>query len=328
MLSIRSSSASLAIAAALAACPPFSAHAQMSPPIAASSQDAQLAHPPADPTRKADPDMAKVLAALAALNPKPIETLIPAEARMQPTATDAVKKVMMDDGIKADPRAGLSVSNSRFADMGNLRLRYYMPEGAGKTSNLPVIAYFRGGGFTIATLDTYDATPAAIARKANAIVVSVDTPLAPENKFPAAHQEAIDAWAYIVKNAKGWGGDPSKLAIIGESAGGNLAVATAIAARDSKTTLPKAVIAIYPIAVTSMDTPSRKEDAAAKPLNAPMLVWFFDKYLARAEDKADPRLNLVAADLKSLPPVTIINAEIDPLRTARSQVGASLAPLA
>ena len=290
------------------------AQAQTAPPAAA-SQNAQLANSPAGTTAKADPDMAKVLAALVALEPKPIETLTPADARKQPTPADAVKKVIKDEGLKVDPHAGVKVSNSRFAEMGNLRLRYSTPDNATKDSNLPVIAFFRGGGWVIADLDIYDASPAAIARKANAIVVSVDYPLAPESKFPAAHEEAIEAWKYIAKNAKGWGGDPSKLALVGESAGGNLAVATAMAARDQKLTPPVAVIAVYPVAATTMDTPSKKEDAAAKPLNTPMLAWFFDKVLAKAEDKDDVRLNLVAADLKGLPPVTIILAQIDPLRS-------------
>ena len=279
------------------------------------TQDSTIANPPPDTTTKADPDMAKVLAALAALGPKPIETLTPAEARKQSSAADAVKKVIKDDNLKVDPHAGLSISNSRFADMGNLRLRYYTPEQATKPSNLPVIAYFRGGGWVIADLDTYDATPSALARKANAIVVSIDYPMAPEKKFPAAHEEAIEAYKYILKNAKGWGGDPARIAMVGESAGGNLAIATTIAAREQKLTPPVAVVSVYPIATTAMDTPSKKEDAAAKPLNTPMMAWFFDKVLPNAADKDDPRLNLVAADLKGLPPVTIINAQIDPLRS-------------
>ncbi|MEO6946648.1 MAG: alpha/beta hydrolase [Nitrobacter sp.] len=204
--------------------------------------------------------MAKVLAALNALGPKPIETLSPSEARKQYSATDAVKKVIKDENLDVDPHKGLSISNSHFADMGNLRLRYYTPENADKDSNLPVIAYYRGGGWVIADLDTYDASASALARKAHAIVVSVDYPLAPEHKFPAAHDEAIEAYKYILKNAKGWGGDPAKVAIVGESAGGNLAVATAIAARDQKLTAPVAVVSVYPVATTTMDTPSKKDE--------------------------------------------------------------------
>ena len=271
--------------------------------------------PAANPSAKADPDMAKVLAALQALGPKPIETLSASEARRQPSATDAVLKVIKDEKIDAKPHAGLSISNSRFADMGNLRLRYYVPENATKDSNLPVIVYFRGGGWVIADLDTYDASASALARKTGAAVVSVDYPLAPEHKFPAAHDEAIEAYRYILKNAKGWGYDPTRVALVGESAGGNLAVNTAIAARDQKLTAPVAVIAVYPVATSSLDTPSKREDADAKPLNTAMMKWFFDTASKGPEDARDPRLELVAADLKGLPPVTVINAEIDPLRS-------------
>ena len=265
------------------------------------------------PSSKADADMAKVLAALNDLGPKPIETLTASEARKQPSATDAVMKIIKDEKLKVDPRAGLSVSNSHFADMGNLRLRYYTPANANKDSNLPVVVYFRGGGWVIADLDTYDASAAAIARKANAIVISVDYPMAPEHKFPAAHDEAIEAYRYVVKNAKGWGGDPSKIAIVGESAGGNLAVATAIAVRDQKLQAPVALVSIYPVATTSLDTPSKKTFEAAKPLNTPMLTWFFGNVLNGENDKRDTRLDLVSANLAGLPPTTIINAEIDPL---------------
>jgi acetyl esterase len=280
-----------------------------------SGEESATAKPAADPSAKPDPDMAKVLAALNQLGPKPIETLTPAEARKQYSAADAVKKIIKDEKLDVDPHKGLKISNSHFADMGKLRLRFYTPEKTNKDSNLPVIVYFRGGGWVIADLNTYDATPSALARKANAIVVSVDYPLAPEHKFPAAHDEAFEAYKYIVKHAKRWGGNADRIGLVGESAGGNLALATAIAARDQMITVPVAIVSVYPVATTSMDTPSKKEDAAAKPLNTPMMAWFFDKALNGDSDKRDPRLNLVAANLKNLPPVTIINAGIDPLRS-------------
>lgn len=262
-----------------------------------------------------DADMAKVLDTLAKLEPKPIETLSATDARKQPGPTEAVKKIIKDDKIEADPHAGLSISNSRFADMGNLRLRWYVPKDSTKESNLPVIVYFRGGGWVIADLDAYDATPSALARKTGAAVVSVDYPMAPENKFPAAHDEAIDAYKYVLKNAKGWGYNPDKIAIVGESAGGNLALNTAIAARDQNLTKPLAVVSVYPVTTTTLDTPSKREDANAKPLNTPMMKWFFDQVLSKPEDAKDPRLNLVDANLKGLPPVTVINAEVDPLQS-------------
>ena len=297
-------------AALLASTAMTGAWAQTQPaPMTAPAADAQAT------AAKPDADMAEVLAALASLEPKPIETLTPSEARKQPTPTDAVMKLIKDKNIKADPHAGLKVSNQRFADMGNLRLRWYVPDNATKDSNLNVIVYFRGGGWVIADLDVYDATPSALARKTGAAVVSVDYPMGPDNKFPAAHDEAIEAYKYVLKNAKGWGYNPDKVALVGESAGGNLAINTAIAARDQNLTKPVAVVSIYPVAATSPDTPSKKSQAAAKPLNTPMLSWFFSHVLAKDEDKNDPRLNLVAANLKGLPPVTVINADIDPLRS-------------
>lgn len=278
------------------------------------------ADPPAlasapDPMAKADPDMAKVLAALQALGPKPIETLEPNEARRQPGPADAVAKVVKDEKLDIQPHAGLTISNSPFADMGNLHLRFYVPESATKDSNLPVVLYFRGGGWVLGDLDDYDATPSALARKANAAVISVDYPLAPTDRFPAAHDEAVDAYLYVLKNAKGWGYDPGRIALVGECAGGNLALNTAIVARDRNLTRPVAVVAVSPIATTAMDTPSKREDATARPLNTATVTWFFGYVLRNDADRQDPRLNLVAADLKGLPPVTVINAEIDPLRS-------------
>jgi len=264
---------------------------------------------------KPDADMAQVLSALAALEPKPIENLTPAEARKQPTPADAVKQVIKDRKLKVDPHKGLDISNQRFADMGNLRLRWYVPDGAGKDANLPVVLFFRGGGWVIADLDTYDATPSALARKLGAAVVSIDYPMAPENKFPAAHNEAIEAYKYILKNAQGWDYNPGKVALVGESAGGNLAINTAIAARDRGLAKPVAIVAVYPVAATDPGTSLKKSQVSAKPLNTAMLTWFFSHVLASPSEQQDPRLNLVAADLKGLPPVTVINADIDPLRS-------------
>lgn len=143
---------------------------------------------------KSDADMAEVLAKFASLKPKPIETLEPSEARDQPTPTDAVTPLIKEKKLDVDPHAGLSVSNQHFADMGDLRLRWYVPDNATKDTNLPVIVYFRGGGWVIADLDVYDATTSALARKTGAAVVSVDYPMAPEHKFPVAHDEAIEAY--------------------------------------------------------------------------------------------------------------------------------------
>jgi acetyl esterase/lipase len=286
-------------------------------------QTTQSIAPAGNPNAHQDMDMAKVISTWESLGPKPIESLTPTEARRQPTVADAAKKIVKDEKRDVDPRAGLDITNRRFADMGDLRLRWYVPEkaarnagaNAGNGAGLPIIVFFRGGGWVIADLDTYDATPAALARKTGAAVVSVDYPMAPEKRFPAAHDEAMEAYRYVLRNAGGWGYDANRVAIVGESAGGNLAMNVAIGAREANLTRPVAVVAVYPVAATADDTPSKKGQAAAKPLNTPMLGWFFSHVLASPEQKQDPRLNLVAANLANLPPVTIIGAEIDPLRS-------------
>src|SRR5450755_1531074 len=127
-----------------------------------------IAKPVADPSARSDPDMAKVLAVLYKLGPAAIETLASAEARKQYSVADAVKKVIKDERFDVDPHKGLTISNSHFADMGKPRLRYYTPESTNKDSNLPLVV-FRGGGLVLADLNTYDATPSALAQKANAI---------------------------------------------------------------------------------------------------------------------------------------------------------------
>jgi acetyl esterase/lipase len=177
-----------------------------------------------------------------------------------------------------------------------------------------VILYTHGGGWVIADRKVYDGGARGLAKAANAVVVSIDYRRAPENKFPAAHDDAVAAYKWVVANAASIKGDTSRIALAGESAGGNLALATAIAVRDQKLTAPKHVVAVYPIAQNDTTTGSYTQYANAKPLSRPMMNWFAKHTTKSPADLKDPRINLVAADLKGLPPVTIINAEIDPLR--------------
>jgi len=161
---------------------------------------------------------------------------------------------------------------------------------------------WHGGGFVIAGLEAYDATPRALADGAHAIVVSADYRRASEHKFPAAHDDAVAAYKWVVSKASSFGGDPKRIAVAGESAGGNLAANVALAARDRNLTKPVHALLVYPVAQTDMNTASYAEWANARPLDKSAMKWFVEKYTRTAEDSKDPRLNLVAADFKDFPP--------------------------
>ncbi len=254
-----------------------------------------------------------VLDQLGALGGKPIETLSAIEARKQPTPTDAVLALLRSEGRPATPEAvGKVVDRVIPGPGGNLPVRIYTPAGPGP---FPVIVYFHGGGFVIATNDTYDGSARALTNAVGAVLISVEYRKAPENKFPAAHDDAYAAYTWAVANAASIHGDVTRIALAGESAGGNLAMATAIMARDKGVQMPVHILAVYPIAGTDTNTASYRENATAKPLSRPMMAWFLEKYLRSPRDAKDTRLDLLSADLKRLPPTTIVLAELDPLRT-------------
>lgn len=266
---------------------------------------------------RADADMKEVLDALGALHPKAIEKLTPAEARLQPTPSDAVASVLKTRGKSTDPALlvpGVTATDRTIPGAaGDLPATVYKPDGAGP---FPLIVYYHGGGWVIADRKVYDGGARGLAHAANAVVLSVDYRQAPEHPFPAAWDDALAAYQWAIANAASLSGDPTRLALAGESAGGNLAVSTAIAARDAHLAKPKAIVAVYPVAQTeSFNTPSDLENAVAQPLNRAMLPWFVDKVFREGQNKLDPRINLVKANLAGLPPVTIINARLDPLRS-------------
>jgi len=265
-------------------------------------------------------DMRPVLMKLQELGAKPIGTQSVEETRKGPTPADAVMAVLKDQG--KDPQALMAQMNVNKQDMsyptggGQQPVRIYTPGGQAPQSGWPVIVYYHGGGWVIANLDTYEASAMALASKANAIVVSVEYRHAPENKFPAAHEDAFAAYRWVLDNAQQFGGDRSRVAIAGESAGGNLALNTAIAARDQNMQPPEHMLLVYPVAGTNLDTPSYKENANAIPLSRQAMQWFFDNTVSNPADLEDPRLDLVGrANLQGLPSATVITAEIDPLRS-------------
>ena len=266
---------------------------------------------------KADAPMQNVLDHLAKLGGKPIETLTPQEARLQPTPTDAVKAILRETIKDQDPKLGVKTRDMMVPGAaGPLQARLYGTDLDASGDKLkPVVVYFHGGGFVIADLNVYDGGPRGVARFSDALVLSVHYRQAPEHKFPAAHDDAFAAYQWAVANVQSFGGDPQRVAVMGESAGGNLAAATAIRARDEGVQAPVHMVLVYPVAGKDMNTPSYIENATAKPLNKPIMEWFVKHALNDISEAEDPRINLVEADLIGLPSATVICAEIDPLRS-------------
>ncbi|MBC1181252.1 alpha/beta hydrolase [Brevundimonas sp. WCHBH090558] len=272
---------------------------------------------PRDTPAKADGPMQKVLDELASLGGKPIETLSPEEARQQPTPTDAVKSLLRKDGKDPSDDMGVKTSDITIPGAaGPIQARIYKPHDHSEDKLHPVVVYFHGGGFVIADLDVYDGGPRGVSKMADVIVVSVHYRQAPEHHFPAAHDDALAAYRWVLENAQTFRGDPQKVAVMGESAGGNLAIGVSMMARDAGLPAPKHQVLVYPVAGVDMDNESYVENADAKPLNKPMMKWFVKHIFANEADAQDPRINIVEkANLSGLPSTTVICAEIDPLRT-------------
>lgn len=194
-----------------------------------------------------------------------------------------------------------------------MHIRIYKPN-TGSRAPYPVVMYYHGGGWVIADINVYDASARALAEQTNAIVVSVGYRKGPEFKFPTAHNDSYEAYVWSLRNASTFGGDSTRMAVAGESAGGNLACNVSIMARNAGIRKPKFQVLVYPVASNFTSSPSYMQYANAKPLNKPMIYWFLSYFLPNMSESADPRINLISANLQALPPTLIINAEIDPLR--------------
>jgi len=270
----------------------------------------------------ADADMRRVLDARARLQTKRIENCTVIEARRQPLLIDAVKLIAGARGLNGRAPKLSVLGGSVPGGAGELPARWYVPAGSGP---FPLIVYFPGGGWVTAGLDAGDGSARGLALAAQAIVVAIDYRKAPEAKFPAAWDDARSAWVWLLQHAGAQGADVSRAALAGEGAGGCLALATAIDARALGLPPPAHILAVYPFAqVISLGTPSYIEHALAEPLNRPTVLWCLDKLLRSEQDRFDPRLALLRADLAGLPPVTIVNAMIDPLRSDGAMLEAAL----
>lgn len=195
---------------------------------------------------------------------------------------------------------------------GEIPVRIYAPN---SDSPLPVLVFFHGGGWVIGSIETHDTTCRQLAAGTSCLVVSVDYRLAPENPFPAAPDDCYAATVWVAEHAAEIGGDPARIAVGGDSAGGNLAAVIALMARDRGGPNLAHQLLIYPVTDYAFETPSYSENAEGYMLTQPMMKWFWNHYLADPADGAGEWASpLRAANLSGLPPATVLTAEFDPLR--------------
>lgn len=258
--------------------------------------------------------MQEVLDMYQSLNPLAIENLTPQAARQLPELRDAALAVVQKHTTKR-VFAGIVEPVGQVEHVlipgpaGQLLARVYKPISEGPH---PLLLYFHGGGWVIANLNTYDSSCRALANAADCIVVSVAYRQAPENKYPAAHEDAIASYKWLIDHAFDLGGLEGFIAVAGESAGANLAASVCLMARDLGLSAPLHQLLIYPVLDSRMDTPSYRHNEQSKPLNRAMMAWFFKHYFRGV--KADPRaFPLQAKNFSDLPPATILTAELDPL---------------
>jgi len=196
---------------------------------------------------------------------------------------------------------------------GPIRIRIYQPHGDGPAA---AVCYFHGGGWVIGDIDTHDGTCRTLCHRTGAVVVSVDYRLAPEHRYPAALDDCEAATAWLADNAGRLGADPGRLAVAGDSAGGNLAAAVTLRARRPGGPALRAQALVYPALDFTSERPSVRANGEGYLLTAAAMRWFCAQYLGDA-DPADPMASPLLADLATgpaLPPAVVAVAEFDPLR--------------
>lgn len=227
--------------------------------------------------------------------------------------------------FRAAPAPMAEVNDLRFdGPGGTVHLRRYLPHTSQEA--LPVILYFHGGGWVFGGLDSHDHVTRLLAKKSGAIVIAVDYRLAPEHRYPAAIDDAWAALLWVHANAAKLGIDPNRIAVAGDSAGGNLAAALTLRARDQKGPHILAQALIYPVTdMTTQERDSYRNYANGFFLTRDRMTWFIDQYvpdsLLRHNAYASP---LLAKDHRALPQAIILTAEFDPLRDEGTAYAAAL----
>jgi acetyl esterase len=246
-------------------------------------------------------------------------------SRLDLTSPDAARRSMRQATV--DVRlldGGVPVGHVRDDRLrgprGPVAVRTYHPGGR-RSVRRPTIVTFHGGGFVLGDLDTHDTLSRWLCREVDAVVVSVDYRLAPEDPFPAAVEDASAAARWAADHIDRLGGDPDRLVVAGDSAGGNLAavVAQSWAEEVTRERPPLAAqVLLYPVVDLEDDDgtryPSRVEFGDELLLTGDDMRWFADHYLGEAEDRRDPRLSPINGALEGLPPTVLVTAEFDPLR--------------
>jgi acetyl esterase len=218
---------------------------------------------------------------------------------------------LMDEPAPALPRIeDISIPGPA----GPIGARVYDPDLA-QAGPRPVVAYYHGGGWVQGDLETHHGLCARLAQRSGALVVSVDYRLAPEHKFPAAVDDASAAYRWLRAHASELRGDPGRVGVAGDSAGGNLSAVVSQLAAGSGQPVPTCQALIYPAVDFALDTPSHREMEEAHVIPRERILWYTEQYLSGDADRTDLRASpLRAADLAGQPPTLIVTAGFDPLR--------------
>ncbi len=284
-------------------------------PSTVAQNAATTPYTPAQIESMLDPQMKQVIDLYKTIMGTPITALTPPDARQQFSAEDAAKILARTTGAAEAPMPvgkvtdGLQIPGF---ESNQIPIRIYTPAGAGP---FPVVLYFHGGGFVIATIDTYDASARPLCNFTNAIVVSVEYRKAPEAPFPAALRDAEAAFDWVTHTIAHYNGIDTKIALAGESAGGNLSTELAMYIRDNDLRRPTHELLVYPVTSTDVTQTSDILYANAIPLNTLGLEYFYKNYLPSPSLANDPEVAPINGNLRGLPPTTIIAAEIDPLQS-------------
>jgi acetyl esterase len=257
---------------------------------------------------KLDRDAAEVLKVIHSPDRPPWDTLSPAEAR---ASYMAGRQATAPEPLPVAEVRDLSIPGPH----GPIPLRLYRPATA-PASGSPALVFFHGGGWVLGNLESHDGVCRHLAERSGCVVVAVDYRLAPEHKFPAALDDAFAATQWLAAQAPALGLDAARIAVGGDSAGGNLAAAVCLLARDANGSPSIAFqMLLYPATDFAMDTASHRRFGEDHLLTRASMAWFRDHYLKHPGEMADWRASpLRAASLAGLPPAFVLTASHDPLR--------------